>query len=144
MLQQRFKSIMAGLLTMLSLAMPAHAGEWEIGGYAGFETRTFLQDSRFAKQEDSMETSITVQPELFYRSDDGAHQFALKAYYRLDSQDNERSHGDLREAYWRWVSDEWEVLVGLNKVFWGVTESRHLVDIINQTDLVEANPPKAS
>ena len=27
--------------------------------------------------------------------------------------------------------------VGVGKVFWGVTESQHLVDIINQTDLVE-------
>ncbi len=27
--------------------------------------------------------------------------------------------------------------VGFRKVFWGVTESEHLVDIVNQTDLVE-------
>ena len=26
---------------------------------------------------------------------------------------------------------------GIGKVFWGVTESQHLVDVINQTDLVE-------
>ena len=29
-------------------------------------------------------------------------------------------------------------MVGISKVFWGVAESRHLVDIINQTDLVES------
>ena len=28
-------------------------------------------------------------------------------------------------------------MIGLRKVFWGVTESAHLVDIVNQTDLVE-------
>ena len=48
----------------------------------------------------------------------------------------------LREAYWAY--EDWsykgteiELLVGINKVFWGVTESVHLVDIVNQTDLVE-------
>ena len=29
------------------------------------------------------------------------------------------------------------LLVGAAKVFWGTAESRHLVDIINQTDAVE-------
>ena len=28
--------------------------------------------------------------------------------------------------------------MGVSKVFWGVTESRHLVDVINQTDFVES------
>jgi hypothetical protein len=35
------------------------------------------------------------------------------------------------------VNDGWELRIGVSKVFWGVTEFLHLVDIINQTDLVE-------
>jgi hypothetical protein len=35
------------------------------------------------------------------------------------------------------VGSPWELRVGIGKVFWGVTEFVHLVDIINQTDLVE-------
>jgi hypothetical protein len=35
------------------------------------------------------------------------------------------------------VADNWELKVGIRKEFWGVSESQHLVDIINQTDLVE-------
>ncbi len=42
---------------------------------------------------------------------------------------------DLKEAYWAYEAGNYELLVGVNTVFWGVTESRHLVDIINQTDL---------
>ena len=38
---------------------------------------------------------------------------------------------------------EWELRLGVDRVFWGVTESQHLVDIINQTDLVE-HPNKES
>ena len=32
---------------------------------------------------------------------------------------------------------DWSLSIGLGKVFWGVTEFNHLVDVINQTDLVE-------
>ena len=32
---------------------------------------------------------------------------------------------------------EWELRVGVDRVFWGVAESQHLVDIINQVDFVE-------
>jgi hypothetical protein len=39
--------------------------------------------------------------------------------------------------YWLHVGERWKLRLGLAKVFWGVTESQHLVDIINQTDLVE-------
>jgi hypothetical protein len=53
--------------------------------------------------------------------------------------DSERTHFDLRELFWRRSERRWELLVGVSKVFWGVTESQHLVDIVNQTDLVE-NP----
>jgi len=51
--------------------------------------------------------------------------------------DSKRTHADVREAYWRFVRRDWEVLIGVNTVFWGVTESQHLVDVINQIDQVE-------
>ncbi len=37
------------------------------------------------------------------------------------------------------MADRFELRTGIRKVFWGVTESQHLVDIINQTDNLE-NP----
>jgi hypothetical protein len=40
----------------------------------------------------------------------------------------------MHEAYWAFEGRSYEVLVGSNTMFWGVTESVHLVDIINQTD----------
>jgi hypothetical protein len=49
-----------------------------------------------------------------------------------------RGHGnllDLKEGYFLHVDDGWDVLVGVNTVFWGVAESRHLVNVINQIDL---------
>ncbi|HKJ19448.1 MAG TPA: hypothetical protein VJ993_02185, partial [Woeseiaceae bacterium] len=59
---------------------------------------------------------------------------AFIPYLRWDATDDERNLADLREAYWAFEGDDYELLVGANTVFWGVTESVHLVDIINQTD----------
>ena len=59
------------------------------------------------------------------------------AVARLDSADSSRSHFDLRELNYLWLGDAGELSVGIGKVFWGVAEFVHLVDIINQTDLVE-------
>ncbi len=45
-----------------------------------------------------------------------------------------RSLVDVKEGYFLHVGDGWNVLAGVNSVHWGVVESRHLVNIINQVD----------
>ena len=59
----------------------------------------------------------------------------------LDGGASHRAHAGLREAYLLLFGevgeDEWELRLGVDRVFWGVAESCHLVDIINQTDLIE-------
>lgn len=54
----------------------------------------------------------------------------------LDVQDSQRSHVDIRDLFLHGYSDEFEWKVGISRVFWGVTESLHLVDIINQSDFI--------
>jgi hypothetical protein len=58
-------------------------------------------------------------------------------FARVDATDPRRTHADLREAYYSHLGDGWELHAGARRVFWGRTESLHLVDVINQTDLVE-------
>ncbi len=126
----------AGLL--VSPAARAQESNWDFGGDAGIEGRTFFEDPQWPGQSDApLVGSVHLNLEGRWRSEEGNQRASIKAFGRLDSQDKERSHADLREAYWAFEGDDWEILLGLNRVFWGVTESRHLVDIINQTDLVE-------
>ena len=65
----------------------------------------------------------------------------MAPFLRYDSADLHRTHADLREAYLLLFgdvgNDEWELRLGIDRVFWGVAESRHLVNIVNQIDLVE-------
>ncbi|AUC89138.1 hypothetical protein CW735_13910 [Alteromonas sp. MB-3u-76] len=108
----------------------------EISGVAGLEQRYFLQDALYENQERSY-SSAFLMPELYSEWNDGTDTLVVKPFYRIDQHDNERTHGDIREFQWAHYADSWETRVGIGKVFWGQTESLHLVDIINQTDTVE-------
>lgn len=106
-------------------------------GEVGLETRAFSKKG--LNGQDRVTGSIRVQPEVDYLSEGGGDLFEVTLFARLDSADSERSHFDLRELIWTHVGDGgWETKLGVGKVFWGVTESQHLVDIVNQTDVVES------
>ena len=110
------------------------ANEWS--GYLGTEFRYFTQDPRDPGQHDE-NLSLVFEPEVYHEWDKGTQSLAFVPFFRLDQHDNERTHFDIRELTWLKVAENWELRVGLRKVFWGVIEFQHLVDIINQTDLVE-------
>ena len=99
--------------------------------------RYFFNEGIYADQEQQF-PSIAIQPEYSLESQDGKHRLQFTGFFRWDAQDDQRTHADIRELYWQWVNKEWELSVGAKKIFWGVTESIHLVDIINQTDFVES------
>ena len=58
-------------------------------------------------------------------------------YGRIASSGGEMNHADIRELNLLYTANDWEAVAGISRVFWGVTESGHLVDIINQTDQLE-------
>ncbi|MEQ8816673.1 MAG: hypothetical protein RLO51_13165 [Thalassobaculum sp.] len=131
--------LMAPLAAVLAAAAwPALAAEWDFSGSLQLETRVFPSEPAHAGQKDAtLSPSVAVEPELIVDTEAGADRFTLKPFLRLDADDGNRSHGDLREANWLHFGDGYDLVVGLDKVFWGVAESRHLVDIVNQADLVE-------
>lgn len=110
---------------------------WDFSGFVSGELRTFPYSPLDSRQLTHFQPSLVAQPELRWRSKDRRRRFSLVAFGRLDAKDHERTHFDLREAYLSETWDNWDILVGNNVVFWGVTESRHLVNIINTTDALE-------
>ncbi|MEM6579629.1 MAG: AMIN domain-containing protein [Pseudomonadota bacterium] len=108
--------------------------EWT--GSVSLDTRLFPEEPEYPGQDDQ-NASIAAQTEYYSEWADGRQQFSLRAFYRWDANDHRRTHGDLREFYWRFEHEDIVFKAGLDVVFWGVAESQHLVDIINQTDLVE-------
>ena len=118
------------------LLLPVQA-QVEYTGSAAIEQRYYLQDALYPQQTRD-DLSGYYSPELYTSFNDGSDSLLFKGFYRFDQRDSERTHGDIRELLWSHVGDDWEVKTGIGKVFWGQTESLHLVDIINQTDAIES------
>ncbi len=132
-----FKTSAAALIVALAAAMRVEAGEWELTGFAELNSRTFPNERLYADQDGGSGASVAAQSELYWLGSEGRVQLSGIGFGRYDSVDDERSHLDLRKLNLGVTGNGWDVNVGVNKVFWGVTEARHLVDVINQTDLVE-------
>ena len=126
------------LLVAATATSTSSAEDRDITGFVGLDTQAFWLDGQYQGQENGLNPSLMLQPEFYWRSDDGQQRISIVGFARLDSVDDERSHADLREAYWGIDGKDWDLTAGISKIFWGVTESRHLVDVINQTDLVES------
>jgi len=111
------------------------AGEQMLDVDLGLQSRTFFQSG--LEGQSKYHPSVSLKAD-YYRSWDGERQsFTAAPFFRYDDRDSHRTHFDLREFFWTRVGDGWDVNVGVQQVFWGVTEFAHLVDIINQTDLVD-------
>jgi len=113
------------------------ADEFEVSGRIGFEQRYFTEQGQFDNQLEHNQASVFIEPEFYWGWNQGSDSLTFKPFYRQDSVDDERSHGDIRELSYIHASDNWELRAGIRREFWGVTEFQHLVDVINQTDGVE-------
>ena len=110
---------------------------WEMSGYAELEWRAFPEPPAYDRQFTGSDFSLALEPEWVWEPDSGNGLARIQPFFRYDVEDDERTHFDLREAYWQTSAGNWDFKLGVGKVFWGVTESRHLVDTINQTDTIE-------
>ncbi len=113
----------------------AYCGEFS--GFTAIEYRQFLHSEQFQGQRFGAIPSILTEPEYYHTSEDRRHSFVAKIFFRYDPNDDERTHFDVRQADWVFANNDWELRTGISKVYWGVAESRHLVDSINQVDAVE-------
>jgi len=101
------------------------------------EHRQFFHSPQFSEQKNHSIPSFIAEPEIIFNKDD-KNSLIGKIFYRHDFIDSKRSHLDIRQADWTHLADnDWELRAGISKVYWGVMESRHLVDVINQTDYLE-------
>ena len=125
-------------------AVDAHAeiefAAWELSGRVSLEGRYFPKTGIDPSHQSSHTTGIVVEPKLYVEDLEG-RSATVVPFFRYDSADSVRTHWDLREAYVLLFGElgesEWEVRLGADRVFWGVAESQHLVDVVNQIDFLE-------
>ncbi len=136
-LTSSLSAIALGTSILLSNFSYASEVEFEASGNIALEQRYFFDEALYPEQLSHSQTSLSVEPELYWQWNDGNDSVIFTPFYRLDSHDKQRTHGDIRELAYIHASDDWELRLGIRKEFWGVTEFQHLVDVINQTDGVE-------
>ena len=124
-----FSILAASMLSMVA----ATAGE--LTGYISAEGDLFFHDPLYAHQEDQ-DFSAFAQAE-YYQTWGSHSSVAFVPFGRIDAADPDRTHADIRELNYVYRQDNWYTRLGIGKVFWGATEFVHLIDIINQTDLIE-------
>lgn len=133
------------LLLVLALPLQAVAAASpfarDTGPRSEFDASVTLQLRDFPDEgllgERRVHPSLALEFEYFREWNQGADSFTLVPFLRYDVRDDRRTRGDLREAFLTHVGDGFEIHAGLRRVFWGQTESKHLVDVLNQVDLIE-------
>lgn len=128
--------LIAALALACAVCSAGVQGQWR--SEVSLEARHFTSDPLDATQHGD-NLSLSAELEYHTRWNDGRQSFTVRPFGRLDQHDTARTHVDLREAVWIFYDDGLEVRLGIDKVFWGVTEVYHLIDVINQTDALE-NP----
>lgn len=122
------------LVVLFSLLGPEPtAGQSELTGTFGVETRMFAGEPLWIGQPRWLSMSAVAEIEWGGTLGESVF-FRTIGRGRGDQSDTDRSYVELREALVQWGGADVAVSLGVNTVFWGVTESRHLVDIVNQTD----------
>ena len=126
--------LLASLLLFPGHPLPA----LEFSGLVGIESLGFFYQPLDSRQH-SHYLSGVIETEIYHEWDSGKQSVAFVPFLRVSQYDHKRTHFDIRELTWLKAAETWELRVGIRKEFWGVSEALHLVDIINQTDLVENN-----
>ena len=111
----RSQTLLLAIVALL-VALPGvtWGGDASLSGYVPGEIRLFPNKPLLPGQFETSQPSFLASPEFRYRTDEGKDQFTLIPFLRLDGRDGNRTHFDLREAYWLRRGDGWDMTVGLN------------------------------
>jgi len=110
----------------------AAPGDDEISTSLVFQSG-FFRDAPIAGDDRPQISSLSLESELFI---DFSHRisFIITPYVKYEHLSEDELHEDLRKFEVRYAGDSWDLRAGIGQEFWGVTESRNVVDTINQSD----------
>ena len=112
--------LVACVSVLLTLPLSANEGtnevasdiEFEISGNAALEQRYFFEKARYPQQLNRNQSSLSLEAELYWQWNDGNDSIIFTPFYRVDGQDDRRTHGDIRELAYVHIADDWELRLG--------------------------------
>lgn len=120
------------LLLILSSSL-VFAGEFS--GELKLENRIFFERGKYGNERQD-DVSIALKPEYSHSWNQDRKVITFIPYFRQNNLDEQKNLVDIRELSYVESRGNWEIRAGISKVFWGVVESQHLVDVVNQVDFV--------
>ena len=124
------------LVTVSTIVLANNNVLGQVSGEIAIESSLFPKTGSYPEQKGN---DISIAAKSEYNAELNHYtSFRSVLFFRYDENDTERTHFDVREMYIEIFAGVWEIRAGIGKVFWGVAESQNIVDIINQTDLVES------
>ncbi len=124
------------IITALSIANTPLVVAGDIRGSVSAQATYFFSEAETAAEWQA-NGSLSADIELYQQIADNV-SLTIRPFVRIDHQNEDRTHADVREFIITTNGDSWEFGGGLGQVFWGVTESRNPVDVINQIDNLES------
>jgi len=124
------------IVSCLSTLPLSAYGEFEYKGNVSTLGQYFLDDAVHSADKTG-NLSAAFEVELYKAFGDGEKSLVFTPFLRAHLDGDKSSHADIRELLFVQSSDVWEFSLGIGQVFWGVAESRNVVDIINQSDSLE-------
>jgi len=116
------------VVSMQTTAVIANNLQWKLGLLVDVFPVSGLNQG----QED-YRSLLSVSPS--YHKVFGNSEIDFGASLYVSSEGRGQDYFDITELNYMYQHDSWTIEAGIKKVFWGVVESRHLVDVINQQDL---------
>ena len=129
--------VTAVVFSLLLAATTNLQAQWRAS--VAVEERVF-KDATIGAGASRYETALIFNGSFFHVWDGGYQALSIEPFLRLDIAPGGSGRADLREASWQYNRARWQVRIGMREVYWGVVESRQLVDVLNQRELVVAGP----
>lgn len=108
-----------------------NASPWQFKGNAALGARLYISPNEPTKESDRF--ALRLAPE--WRWAESGKTIVISPALYVEGANNGRTRFDLNELYFSTRMGETIIKTGISRLFWGVTESRHLVDVVNPPDL---------
>lgn len=131
------KKILLTCLTLkLILCSSAQAeDEYSVTGELVLESRYFIEDPIYQEQLTN-QNFISIQPKFNYYLENTI--FTFEPIVKFGNKAINDDYFDIRKLLITHFVDDFEINIGIDKIFWGQMESLNLVNIINQTDFLSS------
>ena len=118
------------------LAVYSAEFDWEINSETGIEIKEFHKIEAYPNQQNTYSSFIKSEIFFDFKND---FEFLIEPYLRYDRHDKNRSLFDFKENNLTYYYNDIQLKAGISEVFWGITESKNLVDIINIKDVTDGD-----